>query len=243
MVDRCSMGLSPLARGNPLDARQPLGACGPIPARTGQPSPPVPPSAAPRAYPRSHGATGWASFFNAAVKGLSPLARGNPGQRRIGKRPHGPIPARTGQPRISRQKRLRCRAYPRSHGATLSSSSTPTRIRGLSPLARGNQFPMFAHNYDTGPIPARTGQPVYHHLAHMHIGAYPRSHGATEGSLAGQLKGAGLSPLARGNPGQIKWYEGLRGPIPARTGQPPITSSCPIGNRAYPRSHGATLGR
>ena len=51
------------------------------------------------------------------------------------------------------------RAYPRSHGATMSEVVKAMPPQGLSPLARGNldkggdEIPLL------GPIPARTGQP------------------------------------------------------------------------------------
>ncbi len=171
-----------------------------------------------------------------------------------------PIPARTGQPRISRQKRLRCRAYPRSHGATLTSSSTPTRIRGLSPLARGNRKWRPRGPSAKGPIPARTGQPPEADLNNNWKRAYPRSHGATADILGPGFKADGLSPLARGNlkdfifdlwdAGPIPARTGqpidsgrndaVFWPIPARTGQPVVIASHLADSGAYPRSHGAT---
>ena len=71
-------GLSPLARGN-HHPPHPAGArAGPIPARTGQPSRVVFKQCCLRAYPRSHGATALAHSADIFLKGLSPLARGNP---------------------------------------------------------------------------------------------------------------------------------------------------------------------
>ena len=51
------VGLSPLARGNPLERSEILGRHGPIPARAGKPSQYVPTRGATRAYPRSRGET------------------------------------------------------------------------------------------------------------------------------------------------------------------------------------------
>ena len=56
-----------------------------------------------------------------------------------------------------------------------------------------------------------------------------------------RLVGAGLSPLARGNPKAPKSYPIAAGPIPARTGQPACFANSHCGQWAYPRSHGATL--
>ena len=70
-------GLSPLARGNPPRGIRPHYIEGPIPARTGQPSPVPWRSAFGGAYPRSHGATGVNISDELVDYGLSPLARGN----------------------------------------------------------------------------------------------------------------------------------------------------------------------
>ena len=91
-------GLSPLARGNPPRGIRPHYIEGPIPARTGQPSPVPWRSAFGGAYPRSHGATGVNISDELVDYGLSPLARGNPMLGGHEKAASGPIPARTGQP-------------------------------------------------------------------------------------------------------------------------------------------------
>ncbi len=79
-LQRCAArGLSPLARGNPKDSTQGNIASGPIPARTGQPSPGSGRACYQGAYPRSHGATRRANRGIPRLGGLSPLARGNLG--------------------------------------------------------------------------------------------------------------------------------------------------------------------
>ena len=50
----------------------------------------------------------------------------------------------------------------------------------------------------------------------------------------------GLSPLARGNRLTVRAPEAVQGPIPARAGQPSSCVSLLAGQRAYPRSRGAT---
>ena len=71
-----------------------------------------------------------------------------------------------------------------------------------------------------GPIPARTGQPNARHDGIGHLGAYPRSHGATPLAEIYAVLVKGLSPLARGNRACSLRRYFLKGPIPARTGQP-----------------------
>ena len=111
-------GLSPLARGNPIDSRVLRAGAGPIPARAGQPANPGAPPDEPRAYPRSRGATRTACAASKRVMGLSPLARGNRGRLQCAAPRVGPIPARAGQPVQIICKLLADWAYPRSRGAT-----------------------------------------------------------------------------------------------------------------------------
>ena len=111
--------------------------------------------------------------------GLSPLARGNRPRKVCGPARWGPIPARTGQPRL----RPRCSgapgAYPRSHGATARARLAKDHPLGLSPLARGNRPAGRPVRRRSGPIPARTGQPASTKSGTRYSWAYPRSHGAT----------------------------------------------------------------
>ncbi len=193
------LGLSPLARGNRIEAFRQKQAEGPIPARTGQPCPGQARVSTERAYPRSHGATSPVATKLAAPMGLSPLARGNrhAGAGHLLK--HGPIPARTGQPQSHRPFPSPMRAYPRSHGATRINQLDNIARLGLSPLARGNHRQDLAHKDSEGPIPARTGQPGRLLIWLLRRRAYPRSHGATVQQGYMRARMGGLSPLARGN--------------------------------------------
>ena len=116
-----AQGLSPLARGNREKCATHHGACGPIPARTGQPMGQFGSGFLARAYPRSHGATVGPAIALCLVEGLSPLARGNLVYVGIKAFKWGPIPARTGQPILQAGHYRLGGAYPRSHGATFSS--------------------------------------------------------------------------------------------------------------------------
>ena len=152
-------GLSPLARGNPHRTMIVPDAIGPIPARAGQP--PAAPCATAHAgaYPRSRGATVVVVRGDLLQVGLSPLARGNPEVRRRAHAASGPIPARAGQPPPWQWSCTRCRAYPRSRGATSAVAMVVYAVPGLSPLARGNPAQRLASAAVHGPIPARAGQP------------------------------------------------------------------------------------
>ncbi len=138
MDGRIHRGLSPLARGNRAAPIHRGAGRGPIPARTGQPTPRLTTCQSFWAYPRSHGATSCCRELSLFAMGLSPLARGNPGGGVFNAHLPGPIPARTGQP-IGKTCRAKWqRAYPRSHGATDNKKPAQWRALGLSPLARGN---------------------------------------------------------------------------------------------------------
>ncbi len=213
---------------------------GPIPARTGQPRWASAATSAPRAYPRSHGATNHKRILQSALLGLSPLARGNRAASAALPLQGGPIPARTGQPRCWRAYSTQHAAYPRSHGATYRPASFTGNRRGLSPLARGNLARTLVTRHPAGPIPARTGQPPQAQTLRCPYWAYPRSHGATSGRLMMRRYRSGLSPLARGNLVSHPKRSKSDGPIPARTGQPHISGRAASASGAYPRSHGAT---
>ena len=132
------MDLFPLARGNPAHAAQAGVGAGPIPARAGQPRANTLPCRATRAYPRSREATEQMLAARANDRGLSPLARGNHLLGEGGFFGLGPIPARAGQPAVSKTGKTLATAYPRSRGATRRLPRSLPHPQGLSPLARGN---------------------------------------------------------------------------------------------------------
>ena len=119
-VSHVCPGLSPLARGN-LQVRQPIQVYyGPIPARAGEPIRRDRCNGNKWAYPRSRGGTSRRRFLQPCWTGLSPLARGNRPDARVGDENLGPIPARAGEPKGGRVKRAWVGAYPRSRGGTFS---------------------------------------------------------------------------------------------------------------------------
>ena len=70
--------------------------------------------------------------------------------------------------------------------------------------------------------------------------AYPRSRGGTFCHGLRLLRQAGLSPLARGNPGKNPVPVRHPGPIPARAGEPASALQVIFSAGAYPRSRGGT---
>ncbi len=234
------LGLSPLARGNPLSPPFFPDVAGPIPARAGQPTSPRCSPPAWWAYPRSRGATPSSTARQSPRIGLSPLARGNPHNDRILDAGRGPIPARAGQPSFAIQIAGLRRAYPRSRGATSTLASSAVLDTGLSPLARGNRPDRAAAPACAGPIPARAGQPRLPRSSARRWRAYPRSRGATIWMRHRAARLRGLSPLARGNRRRSVSPQLVAGPIPARAGQPRTSAGSRDWQRAYPRSRGAT---
>ena len=77
-TDALAQGLSPLARGNQDEPAHAVGSRGPIPACAGQPCVRRRSGRPMRAYPRLRGATSRGTSTSTALRGLSPLARGNP---------------------------------------------------------------------------------------------------------------------------------------------------------------------
>jgi len=234
-------GLSPLARGNHRHWTLDIGRVGTIPARAGQPNGIDNHDRSRGDYPRSRGATFWASSTHSSIAGLSPLARGNPHRGRWLHRRDGTIPARAGQPTSRILYMTTLRDYPRSRGATEITSRPKNADPGLSPLARGNPAVHVAKRLLVGTIPARAGQPNSVSALIGFPWDYPRSRGATTCPRESRGPTRGLSPLARGNPSPCRIDVLVAGTIPARAGQP-VDASVTLGTGGdYPRSRGATV--
>jgi len=174
-------------------------------------------------------------------EGLSPLARGNHHGWVLVLQPHGPIPARAGEPSPEQQRVPLAGAYPRSRGGTEGAAWMDTQPEGLSPLARGNRVESCHVVVGVGPIPARAGEPRTTSATRPHFGAYPRSRGGTYGAINAAAFDKGLSPLARGNPPWQRSLFPVTGPIPARAGEPSTASGGSCLCTAYPRSRGGTV--
>ena len=233
-------GLSPRARGNQGTVLLPGSPWGPIPASAGQPALRLQVSPADRAYPRERGATADCVGRPFSAGGLSPRARGNLTHAAVKKSEQGPIPASAGQPLWPPSRDSDSQAYPRERGATVMCLVITLCRLGLSPRARGNRPVVDVGRLPLGPIPASAGQPPWQDLTPWARRAYPRERGATLFAACIALLAAGLSPRARGNPGQCKRPASGAGPIPASAGQPCMHQTLAIKSRAYPRERGAT---
>ena len=172
--------------------------------------------------------------------GLSPLARGNLDHGVHRAAPSGPIPARAGEPSRTGGFLPRPGAYPRSRGGTAQEEDEVFGHGGLSPLARGNLNPLLDPKRIPGPIPARAGEPDNSFVTGTSYRAYPRSRGGTSIVTPKRPSTRGLSPLARGNLGQLRNAGAGVGPIPARAGEPCGNFAGLLNPRAYPRSRGGT---
>ncbi len=114
-------GPSPLTRGNLNGCRQGAAGRGSIPAHTGQPARAADSRRQAGVHPRSHGATGAATWAFSVSWGPSPLTRGNPIGRAGGQAGDGSIPAHTGQP-LQRNPRPRKRKLPNTSRILRSAS-------------------------------------------------------------------------------------------------------------------------
>ena len=130
-----------------------------IPACTGEPEPRWRPSPTARVYPRVYGGTRPASWRLIANQGLSPRVRGNPVVEQQQARPHGSIPACTGEPTACQLALRLVEVYPRVYGGTLKPFFRIVLGLGLSPRVRGNLKALLSYRAGLGSIPACTGEP------------------------------------------------------------------------------------
>ena len=236
-------GLSPPARGSPGRRTPGRPGPGPIPARAGEPrsSPPRPENR--EAYPRPRGGAGCNRRCLPATWGLSPPARGSRQVERLARHVGRPIPARAGEP--CHRSRVRCdiRAYPRPRGGARSGTRRLGGHRGLSPPARGSPGPDLGRGLAGGPIPARAGEPLLTSTKGRSSQAYPRPRGGAPEATESPSAEEGLSPPARGSRTGSAIPQRVRGPIPARAGEP-IAVLTPFGFCwAYPRPRGGAILR
>ena len=76
----------------------------------------------------------------------------------------------------------------------------------------------------SGPIPARAGEPSLPLPAFRAGRVYPRACGGTDDKGASLTWGWGLSPRVRGNPPAFSLDVGVNRSIPARAGEPVMSS-------------------
>ena len=213
-------------------------------------------------YPRTRGATFHGAGRRPQGLGLSPHARGNPGNAGITVRWVRSIPARAGQPAGGATWVRKGGVYPRTRGATARAAAEMSKRGGLSPHARGNQCLAGPTRPGPGSIPARAGQPPSFRGSFSISSVYPRTRGATMRThwlircpcgLSPHARGnhprrrrrphrhdRGLSPHARGNPACSRRERVPRRSIPARAGQPLYLIPPRALSEVYPRTRGAT---
>ncbi len=193
---------------------------GPIPARAGEPLRQRCRCRRYRAYPRACGGTKGRDGFIGLQDGLSPRVRGNLRAICSTRNRWGPIPARAGEPHRQRSGFRECRAYPRACGGTNEPNVALPPAAGLSPRVRGNRLEHRAFVDRGGPIPARAGEPCSACNRVCSIRAYPRACGGTHRQSPQYMSDLGLSPRVRGNHSAAYFSAAVRGPIPARAGEP-----------------------
>ena len=213
-------GLSPRMRGSPQRPHRLKHRRGPIPAHAGEPGRADVTHRWAGAYPR---ACGGALRFMAARSvawGLSPRMRGSRGQRDLGVRLRGPIPAHAGEPFGSGCCWGSSWAYPRACGGAAARAAAIAADWGLSPRMRGSHPQADVVLRDRGPIPAHAGEPPPLRTTACDRRAYPRACG---GASTGRLTiccAPGLSPRMRGSLEHRAADFLGRGPIPAHAGEP-----------------------
>ena len=184
----------PACTGEPLwpedGAKVPLWS---IPACTGEPGLDRPTAFVTEVYPRVYGGTRGEGKQGGGGCGLSPRVRGNPQTMRLSGWENGLSPRVRGNPQA------------RPDGTSM----------GLSPRVRGNHA-----NTCHGSIPACTGEPSRLCKNHRAPRVYPRVYGGTKRTRRIGDNPMGLSPRVRGNLFEIALSVGLRGSIPACTGEP-----------------------
>ena len=128
--------------------------------------------------------------------------------------------------------------YPRWRGELRSGEQHNNSVPGLSPLARGTRC---AHRRQLFPvrfIPAGAGNSNTTANKHDVIRVYPRWRGELKTTGPDHLKGAGLSPLARGTQPDADRYRASPRFIPAGAGNSLGRWRCSAPDAVYPRWRG-----
>ncbi len=109
---------------------------------------------------------------------------------------------------------------------------------GLSPLARGTRFFGSATGRASRFIPAGAGNTLEAITLHQLISVYPRWRGEHAVNALRSILNAGLSPLARGTPGEVAEIYELMRFIPAGAGNTAVSTVCAAMIAVYPRWRG-----
>ena len=148
------------------------------------------------------------------------------------------IPSPEGNTVTAPRRMTYSRAHPRSRGEHVSSSASPRRRRGSSPLAQGTPLRPSGESGVGGLIPTHAGNTLKSTRCMALTRAHPRSRREHSPTKALRRRTWGSSPLTRGALRQIvQLAHGLR-LIPAHAGNTPRQNRCGINRRAHPRSRG-----
>ena len=153
-------GLSPRVRGNRARSSSAASGPGSIPARAGEPGPPLRCGGRTKVYPRACGGTELTPDATPLAQGLSPRVRGNRFVQRLVDPQVRSIPARAGEPHPPARPRTSGRVYPRACGGTCRRPRRSDSPPGLSPRVRGNLLGAAERRRLRGSIPARAGEPL-----------------------------------------------------------------------------------
>ena len=231
-------GSSPLARGTLAWVPKGERVWRFIPARAGNTaSRPRRPGRSP-VHPRSRGEHLELDGSRVGSPGSSPLARGTQILRQSTHSGPRFIPARAGNTRWQRPRRMRSTVHPRSRGEHLCSLPMSVSRDGSSPLARGT----LGERPRVGPhrrfIPARAGNTAEPRTGDGGPPVHPRSRGEHRSCWLVAIPDDGSSPLARGTRGGHELVEAVARFIPARAGNTDMIAGCVTPTSVHPRSRG-----
>ena len=133
-------------------------------------------------------------------------------------------------------------AHPRSRGENKGQVEYRSAVTGSSPLTRGKQHRVVAHEEVPGLIPAHAGKTLRTtHCLHL-PGAHPRSRGENPARCRAASARQGSSPLTRGKRPVSGSGSASRGLIPAHAGKTRRLPASQGRRQAHPRSRGENLG-
>ena len=150
------------------------------------------------------------------------------------------IPARAGEPYSRPVTSSLRRVYPRACGGTVTLGQRLGYHLGLSPRVRGNRSLVRPLEWPHRSIPARAGEPGGTTANRYRGKVYPRACGGTDFQPGPASPRHGLSPRVRGNRPGRRSAERRSRSIPARAGEPRLSSALPPQIPVYPRACGGT---
>ena len=233
-------GSSPLARGLLVGVAAWAAAWGIIPARAGFTGRVSAAARLPGDHPRSRGVYTTTSARSISCTGSSPLARGLRHRRHHPLDLVGIIPARAGFTAGGAGAPDGPGDHPRSRGVYTSTSRTPRRRRGSSPLARGLRGARPRRARARGIIPARAGFTYKRFVRAQCFPDHPRSRGVYAHPPRSSIADPD-HPRSRGVYGPFEERENNVRIIPARAGFTRRPTHMSGRAQDHPRSRGVYM--